>query len=47
VTRSYEQAWKELGRIGDSGHHHIMMSQDTRAVRQNIGKVSSLCCAKT
>jgi Linalool dehydratase/isomerase len=40
VTRSYEQAWKEFGRIGDNGHYHIMMSQDTRVVRQNIGKVA-------
>jgi len=38
VTRSYEQAWKEFGRVGDNGHYHIMMSQDTRMVRQNVGK---------
>ncbi|OKO89160.1 hypothetical protein AC629_07385 [Bradyrhizobium sp. NAS80.1] len=38
VTRSYEQAWKDFGRIGDNGHYHIMMAQDTKAVRQNIGK---------
>ena len=39
VTRSYEQAWREFGRIGDNGHYHIMMSQDTRVVRPNMGKV--------
>jgi hypothetical protein len=38
VVRGYEQAWKEFGRIGENGHYHIMMSQDTRAVRQNVGK---------
>lgn len=38
VTRSYEQAWKDFGRIGDNGHYHIMMAQDTKAVRQNVGK---------
>jgi hypothetical protein len=38
VTRSYEQAWKDFGRVGDNGHYHIMMSQDTRTVRQNTGK---------
>lgn len=38
VTRSYEQAWKDFGRIGDNGHYHVMMARDTKAVRQNIGK---------
>ncbi|MBR1219161.1 hypothetical protein JQ557_14245 [Bradyrhizobium sp. U87765 SZCCT0131] len=38
VTRSYEQAWKDFGRIGDNGHYHVMLARDTRAVRQNIGK---------
>jgi hypothetical protein len=39
VTRSYEQAWRDFGRIGDNGHYHIMISQDSKTVRQNIGKV--------
>ncbi|MDB6001894.1 MAG: hypothetical protein JWP52_3593 [Rhizobacter sp.] len=30
VTRGYEQAWKEFGRIGDNGHYNIMMAQDTQ-----------------
>ena len=38
VTRSYEQAWKDFGRIGENGHYHIMVAQDTMAVRQNVGK---------
>jgi hypothetical protein len=39
VTRSYEKAWQEFGRLGDNGHYHVMMAQDTRAVRQNVAKV--------
>jgi hypothetical protein len=39
VTRSYEQAWQEFGRVGENGHYHIMMAQDTRAVRPNVAKV--------
>ncbi len=38
VTRSYEQAWADFGRVGENGHYHIMMAQDTRAVRENAGK---------
>jgi linalool dehydratase/isomerase-like protein len=38
VTHSYEQAWADFGRVGDNGHYNIMMSQDTKAVRQNVGK---------
>jgi hypothetical protein len=38
VTRSYEQAWKDFGRIGDNGHYNVMMAQDTQAIRQNLGK---------
>ena len=38
VVRGYEQAWKDFGRIGENGHYNIMMSQDTKAVRQNIGR---------
>lgn len=38
VVSGYEQAWKEFGRIGDNGHYNIMLAQDTKAVRPNIGK---------
>lgn len=38
VTHSYEQAWKDFGRVGANGHYHIMMAQDTKAVRENVGK---------
>ncbi len=34
------EAWKDFGRIGENGHYHIMMAQDTRAVRENVGKVA-------
>jgi hypothetical protein len=37
VTREYEQAWAEFGRLGPNGHYHIMISEDTRAVRANVG----------
>jgi Linalool dehydratase/isomerase len=37
VTRGYEQAWKDFGRIGDNGHYHVMATQDTRTVRPNLG----------
>jgi hypothetical protein len=38
VTQGYEQAWAEFGRIGPNGHYHIMLSEDTRTVRPNVGK---------
>lgn len=38
VVSGYEQAWKEFGRLGDNGHYNIMLSQDTRQVRPNVGK---------
>jgi len=38
VTRGYEQAWKDFGRIGDNGHYHIMISEDAKTVRQNMGR---------
>jgi hypothetical protein len=38
VTRGYEQAWKDFGRIGDNGHYHIMITEDAKTVRQNMGK---------
>ena len=38
VTRGYEQAWKDFGRIGENGHYNIMIAQDTKVVRANLGK---------
>jgi hypothetical protein len=38
VVRSYEQAWKDFGRVGENGHYNLMMASDTRAVRPNVGK---------
>jgi hypothetical protein len=38
VVRGYEQAWRDFGRIGENGHYNIMMAQDTKAVRANLGK---------
>ena len=38
VTRSYEEAWKQFGRVGKNGHYHIMLSQDTRAICENVGR---------
>lgn len=38
VTRGYEQAWSEFGRIGENGHYHIMMSEDSKTIRPNLGK---------
>jgi hypothetical protein len=38
VTRSYEEAWKQFGRVGKNGHYHIMLSQDTRTIRENVGR---------
>jgi hypothetical protein len=38
VTRSYEQAWAQFGRLGDNGHYHVMLSQDTHAVRPNAAR---------
>ena len=38
VTRSYEEAWKQFGRIGRNGHYHVMLSQDTKTVRENVGR---------
>ncbi|MBP1881852.1 hypothetical protein [Sinorhizobium mexicanum] len=35
VTREYEAAWKEFGRIGENGHYHIMLAEDTRVPRAN------------
>jgi hypothetical protein len=35
VTRSYEQAWKEFGRLGDNGHYTMMLSADTKLPWRN------------
>ncbi|KRE86027.1 hypothetical protein ASG75_10865 [Rhodanobacter sp. Soil772] len=38
VTRGYEQAWTQFGRLGDNGHYHVMLSEDTRTVRPNLAQ---------
>jgi hypothetical protein len=38
VTRGYEQAWAQFGRIDDNGHYHVMLSEDTHAVRPNVAQ---------
>jgi hypothetical protein len=38
VTEGYEAAWQQFGRVGENGHYHIMMSADTKTVRQNAGR---------
>lgn len=38
VTTAYQQAWQQFGRVGENGHYHIMLSQDTKTVRPNVGK---------
>jgi hypothetical protein len=38
VTRGYEQAWAQFGRLGDNGHYHVMLSEDTRTVRPNLAQ---------
>jgi len=38
VTKGYELAWREFGRLGDDGHYNMMVSEDTKAVRPNVGK---------
>jgi hypothetical protein len=38
VTAAYQQAWAQFGHVGDNGHFHIMLSQDTKTVRPNLGK---------
>jgi hypothetical protein len=35
VTQSYELAWREFGHVGDNGHYHVMLSQDTKKIRPN------------
>ena len=38
VTAAYQQAWQQFGRVGDNGHYHLMLSQDSKTVRQNVMK---------
>ncbi|QSE90630.1 hypothetical protein JWS13_19395 [Rhodococcus pseudokoreensis] len=35
VTRSYEQAWAQLGRLDPSGHYNMMFAQDSHTVFPN------------
>ncbi|WP_213959472.1 hypothetical protein [Variovorax sp. dw_954] len=37
VTEGYQKAWDQFGRLGANGHYNAMLSQDTRAVRDNAG----------
>ena len=35
VTRSYEQAWQQFGRLGENGHYTMMLSADTKMPWRN------------
>jgi hypothetical protein len=35
VTEGYQKAWRQFGRLGANGHYNAMVSQDTRAIRDN------------
>lgn len=35
VTRSYEQAWSQFGRLDSTGHYNMMLAQDSRVVLPN------------
>lgn len=37
VTEAYQKAWAQFGRLDSKGHYNMMMAQDTRAVRENLG----------
>jgi hypothetical protein len=37
VTDGYRNAWAQFGHLGANGHYNMMMAQDTRAVRENLG----------
>ena len=37
VTEAYQKAWAEFGRLDSRGHYNMMMAQDTRAIRENMG----------
>ncbi|WP_439814239.1 hypothetical protein [Zavarzinia sp. CC-PAN008] len=38
VVRGYEAAWAEFGRVGANGHYHIMLTEEPREIRPNLGK---------
>jgi hypothetical protein len=38
VTRGYEQAWRQFGRLDENGHYNMMLSQDSKTVRPNALK---------
>jgi Linalool dehydratase/isomerase len=38
VTQGYQKAWEQFGHLGANGHYNAMISQDTRAVRDNAGQ---------
>jgi Linalool dehydratase/isomerase len=38
VTAAYQKAWEQFGRVGDNGHYHLMVSQDSKTVRPNVMK---------
>lgn len=38
VIKGYKAAWREFGHIGENGHYHIMIAEDTKAIRQNVAK---------
>jgi hypothetical protein len=35
VTRSYEHAWEQFGRLGENGHYTMMLSADTKTPWRN------------
>jgi Linalool dehydratase/isomerase len=38
VTRSYEQAWSQFGRLDSTGHYNTMLTQDSHTVVPNASK---------
>jgi Linalool dehydratase/isomerase len=40
VTRSYERAWSELGRLDSTGHYNMFLAQDSRTVFPNVSKLA-------
>jgi len=30
VTRGYEQAWRQFGRLGENGHYNVMLAEDNQ-----------------
>jgi hypothetical protein len=37
VTRAYERAWADFGRLDENGHYNMMMFQDSKAITPNRG----------